>query len=257
MKKIIYDLGACTGENLNYYLSKADQVIALEANPENCKNIQKKFSKEIQEKKLILINCIVGIDPNINVENFYVHKTNYLLGQFPVPNDPDNFKKVQVNYIDILELLKKYGIPYYIKIDLEEYDHIILERILSHKVKVDYISSEIKKIEDFFLFSKFKKDCSFKIIDGHTVHLVYNNFLENSAGPFGNDLKGNWVSYDNFYKLLKFKLGQRGWLDIHISFIDQGENTFFKFKYFFLDRLSNFKLKYKKKLIRWKKNYFK
>ena len=35
MKKTIYDLGACKGENLNYYLSNSDKVIAVEANPEN------------------------------------------------------------------------------------------------------------------------------------------------------------------------------------------------------------------------------
>ena len=128
---------------------------------------------------------------------------------------------------------------------------------LNQKIKVNYISSEIKKIEDFSLFSKFKENCSFKVVEGHTVNLVYQNFLENSAGPFGNDIKGNWISYDNFYKLLEFKLKQNGWLDVHSSFIDPSENTLFKYKYFFLDRFSTFRLRYKKKLIRWKKKYIK
>ena len=88
MKKTIYDLGACKGENLNYYLSNSDQVIAVEANPENCRVIKEKFSNEIKEQKLILINGIVGIDSSIKVANFYVHKINYLLGQFPFPKNP-------------------------------------------------------------------------------------------------------------------------------------------------------------------------
>lgn len=257
MKKTIYDLGASKGENLNYYLSNSDKVIAIEANPENCKVIKENFFNEIKEQKLILINGIVGINSDIKTENFYVHKKNYLLGQFPSPKNPDYFKKIKVNYFDIIELIKKYGAPHYIKIDLEEYDHIILKRILSQKIKLNYISSEIKKIEDFLLFSKFKENCSFKIVDGHTVNFIYQNFLENSAGPFGDDIKGNWISYDNFYYFLKFKLKQGGWLDVHSSFIDPGENTFFKYKYFFLDRFSNFKLRYKKKLVRWKKKYIK
>ena len=257
MKKIIYDLGACKGENLNYYLSNSDLVIAVEANPENCKRIQEKFSKQIKEEKLILINSIVGVNPNINTDCFYVHKTNYLLGQFPVPKKTDDFKVIKVSHIDILQLIKKYGFPHYIKIDLEEYDHVVLDRILSQKIKINYISSEIKKIKDFLLFSKLKESCSFKIVDGHTVNLVYKNFLENSAGPFGNDINGNWISYDNFYKLLEFKLKKDGWLDVHSSFIDRSENTFFKNKYFFLDKLSSIKIKYKKKLIRWKRKFTK
>ena len=139
MKKTIYDLGACKGENLNYYLSNSDQVIAVEANPENCRVIKEKFSNEIKEQKLILINGIVGIDSSIKVANFYVHKINYLLGQFPSPKNPDHFKKIKVNHFDIIELIQKYGAPHYIKIDLEEFDHLILERILSQRVKVNYI----------------------------------------------------------------------------------------------------------------------
>lgn len=257
MKKTIYDLGACRGENLEYYLSKSDKVIAVEANPENCKIIKEKFFKEILEQKLILINGIVGVDPKINTEIFYVHKTNYLLGQFPTPENPSNFQKIEVDYIDVLELIKIHGFPHYIKIDLEEFDHIVLKRILIQKIKPNYISSEIKKIEDFLIFDKLKESCSFKIVEGHTVNLVYENFVDNSAGPFGNDIRGNWISYDNFHKLLRYKLKQDGWLDIHSSFIDPSENTIFKIKYFFLDRFSTIKIKYKKKFIRLKKKLIK
>ena len=64
----------CRGENLEYYLSKSDKVIAVEANPENCKIIKEKFFKEILEQKLILINGIVGVDPKINTEIFMYTK---------------------------------------------------------------------------------------------------------------------------------------------------------------------------------------
>ena len=135
MKKTIYDLGACRGENLNYYLSNSDIVIAVEANPENYKYIYDKFLSEIKNEKLILLNCIVGIDPNISNASFYVHKKNYLLGQFPEPKIINDFKKIEVSHIDILELIKKYGTAHYIKIDLEEYDHIVLNRIITNNIK--------------------------------------------------------------------------------------------------------------------------
>lgn len=255
MKKTIYDLGACRGENLNYYLSNSDQVVAVEANPENCDFIRKKYFREIEKQKLILINYVIGVDSNIDKANFYVHKENHLLGQFPLPKNSDEFKKIEIKHIDVLKLIKEYGFAHYIKIDLEEYDHIILNKILSENIKFNYISAEIKQIKDFTLFSKYKDNCAFKIVDGHNVNYIYNNFLENSAGPFGNDIKGSWLSYDNFYKLLEFKLTQGGWLDVHCSLIDRKENTFFSYKYFLIDRFLNTKIKYKKKISRWKKKY--
>lgn len=257
MKKTIYDLGACRGENLSYYLSKADQVVAVEANPENCDFIREKFYREIKNQNLILLNCIVGTETDVKTANFYIHKKNYLLGQFPAPKNFDNFRKIEVIYINVLELIQTYGTAHYIKIDLEEYDHIVLEKILNEKIRFNYISAEIKKIQDFSLFFNFKDNCAFKFVDGHNVKFAYENFLENSAGPFGNDIKGSWISYENFYKLLEFKLTQSGWLDVHCSFIDQKESNFLKFKYLFLDRLLNVKVKYKKKISRWKKKYIK
>ena len=82
MKKTIYDLGACRGENLNYYLSNSDKVIAVEANPENYKYIYDKFLSEIKNEKLILLNYVVGIDPNISDASFYVHKKIIYLVNF-------------------------------------------------------------------------------------------------------------------------------------------------------------------------------
>lgn len=50
MKSIIYDLGCGDGSNIPYYLMKADQVIAIDANPHLCKIIKNKFNKEIKKK---------------------------------------------------------------------------------------------------------------------------------------------------------------------------------------------------------------
>ena len=40
-KKVIIDFGANKGQNINYYLLKADIVVCVEANPKLVKEIQK------------------------------------------------------------------------------------------------------------------------------------------------------------------------------------------------------------------------
>ena len=56
--KIIYDFGACVGDNIPYYLLKSDLVIAIEANPSLVERIKQKFEKEFLGE--IPINPEVG-----------------------------------------------------------------------------------------------------------------------------------------------------------------------------------------------------
>jgi len=238
MIKIIYDLGAGKGENLSYYLLKADLIIAVEANPENYIYIKNKFKSEISKKKIILINSIIT-DKNSDLENFYVHKSNYLLGQYPKPENSllHEFEIIKIQSINILDLISKYGQPYYIKIDLEKYDDIIFEKILTNKFKPDYISVEATNQKIIELISLNTDYISFKIVEGNNVEFLYKNtkiktifktekfsFPKNSAGPFGNDIDGDWIDKDNFIKFIEFK--KLGWRDIHCSKIDKSRKNY-------------------------------
>tara|TARA_A100000164_G_C21853781_1_gene746397 strand:- start:266 stop:1081 length:816 start_codon:yes stop_codon:yes gene_type:complete len=270
MKKIIYDLGASKGENLDYYLLKSDLVICVEANPSNCEKIINKYKKEILNKRIIVENCIIGVDENLSYNDFYIHNNNYLLGQFPIPED-DNleyFKKIRVSYKNINEIFKKYGPAHYIKIDLENYDETILQKIFDEKIFFDYLSYEIKNIDNLNLFSKYFDNLAFKIVDGHNIKYNYSNhkinlknyklkfkFDPNSAGPFGNDIEGKWINKNDFYNLLKFKLKYSGWYDIHFSKIDKSEDISNLNRIIRFEKNNMFKVKIKKKIERILKKF--
>ena len=264
MKKVIYDFGASDGRNIPYYLLKSDLVIAVEANPKNCEIIKKKFTEEIDRKKLIIKNCIVSNQNSKNSE-FFIHKTNNLLSQFPKPknNIIDNFSKINLESIDVVYLIQKYGEPYYIKIDVEEYDNVILKKIFDSNISPNYISAEAINTEVISLFLNNKNYNSFKLIEGNTIGLLYRNakitvnnkkirysFHKDSAGPFGNDLYGNWIKKDNFEKLIKFKM--HGWRDVHASLKDNYEKTSNFEKYFKIEEKLNKKAKFIKRFLRLK-----
>ena len=129
---------------------------------------------------------------------------------------------------------------------MEEYDEIILKKILSNNIKFDYISVEIKNLNTFNLFESNLNCNSYKLVDGHNVEYVYKNlkistnsdkkkysFLANSAGPFGNDIIGSWISPKNFFHLLAHK--GLGWMDIHCSSIDRAEKNESYLKYIDID----------------------
>jgi FkbM family methyltransferase len=169
IKKVIYDLGANNGDDVDYYLKKADIVVAVEANPVLCEQMRKRFKSEIKRQQLVIENCVLTVDEeNVSVP-FYIHKDAHTLSQFPVPQKPENFEEVLLPAKTVSQLFSKYGYPYYVKVDLEGYDHIILRTLFENGIFPDYISAESHHIMVFALLATFGGYDQFKVIDGRSV----------------------------------------------------------------------------------------
>ena len=86
-KKIIYDLGSYNGNDIPYYLKKADLVVAVEANPHLCKQIESSFFDRDNEWEIVLEKCAITTDDLKNELAFYLHRKLGSAGsQFPEPN---------------------------------------------------------------------------------------------------------------------------------------------------------------------------
>jgi FkbM family methyltransferase len=230
MKKIIYDLGSNDGCNIPYYLLKSDLVVAVEANPILCQLIKKVFEKDIIDGRLIVENCIVTALSNNEDKEFYIHKHKHVLSQFLLPSQEvlNSYYKIKVNSRNILSIIKDHGTPYYIKIDLENYDYYILKELFLQKIYPKYLSVEAHNENVYDLIIENGKYKSFKLVDGHTVEKKYRNriikninysFKRHSAGPFGKDIDGQWMTEENFRFLLS--VVGFGWKDIHCKLEDK------------------------------------
>ncbi len=229
--KIIYDFGANNGDDIPYYLLKSDVVVAVEANPVLCDLIRARFTAEVKGGKLVVKNCVVVAEGESGAIDFYIHKTNHVLSQLPPPSPSDamNFDKVVLPSKTVSEIIKTQGDPYYIKIDVEHYDAQILRALFSTGIFPPFISSESHSIEVFALLVAQGGYNAFKLVDGSSVSEVYSNrlitdsngnqvrysFPIHSAGPYGNDVDGAWMTADNFARLLA--LEGLGWKDIHAT----------------------------------------
>ena len=76
--KVIYDFGSNNGDDIPYYIKKADVVVAVEANPLLSRQIEARFSREIASGKLILENCVLTVDEQVRDVCFYIHKRNHV-----------------------------------------------------------------------------------------------------------------------------------------------------------------------------------
>jgi FkbM family methyltransferase len=204
-KKIIYDLGAYDGADTQYYLKKNYKVLAIE--PDKNLNLYIKKKAKNYKKNLIIINK--AISNSRKKINFYINKQDRKLNTtFLKDINYANFKKTKVSPVNLIALFRTYGVPFYIKIDIEKSELIALKQILKSKKKIPFIS-----IEDCHLSFKYLKLLKkigykkFKLINQYnnqflTDKNVNHKFHLNSSGKFGEEIdkKQKWSNYDNFLK---------------------------------------------------------
>ena len=161
---------------------------------------------------------------------FYLHKRHHVLGQFPQPDESviGDYTKVLLPSQSVMQIVRKHGTPYYIKIDIESSEETILKELFRNGVRPPFISAESLSIRVFALLAAMGEYTAFKLVDGATVAKKYRNheisanggsefysFPRHSAGPFGEDVAGEWMNADDlFYELAAKKLG---WKDIHAT----------------------------------------
>jgi FkbM family methyltransferase len=229
-RKIIYDFGANNGDDIPYYLKKADLVVAVEANPTLCRQIEERFSAAIEEGRLRVENSVLVCAGNEAQVYFYLHKRRHVLGQFPPPDESviGDYDRVLLPSQSVMQILEKYGAPYYIKIDIEHYDEAILKELFRHGIRPPLISAEAASIQVFALLAGMGEYSAFKLVDGSTVGKKYKNhsisvdgnrelysFPAHSAGPFGDDIAGEWMNGDDLFHVLAAE--GLGWKDIHAT----------------------------------------
>jgi FkbM family methyltransferase len=229
-KRIIYDFGANNGDDIQYYLRKADLVVAVEANPVLCEGIKARFSDAIDAGKLVLENCVITAGPTTATVPFYVHRSNHVLSQFPKPDKSiaAEFTEIPLPSMAVHEIVARWGGPYYIKTDLEHYDAEVLCSLFSHNIMPPFISAESHSAYVFCILVAKGNYNSFKLVDGSSVATSFrqhkiavdggtasHSFPHHSAGPFGEDIPGEWMTADNFLSVLAME--GLGWKDIHAS----------------------------------------
>lgn len=239
-QKVIYDFGMNNGDDLPYYLKKAEKVVGVEANPTLCSLVEKRFADYINNGNLIIVNCILS-EKDSNLEaDFYIHKTKHALSRFSRPDDKfiENFEIVKLPQRKASSIILEHGEPLYIKIDLECYDKYILQDLCQNSIKSTYISVEA---HDFIVY-EILKNMGYKVfnmVEGRSVSKLYQDlpiidylgnsvnysFPYDSSGPYGSDVvKSPWMK--TWQMNIFLKETKPGWKDIHASSEDISKAQF-------------------------------
>lgn len=135
--KLVFDVGAHKGDDIAVYLSLGFRVVAIEANPELIPLLQKRFNKELDNERLVILNYAIGPQNNIETK-LYVNEDTSKSSLF----GKQELKSVPVFTKTLASLIEDFGVPHYCKIDIEGADLFALDS-LNESIAPSYISVEI------------------------------------------------------------------------------------------------------------------
>ncbi|RWO92493.1 FkbM family methyltransferase [Mesorhizobium sp.] len=212
-KDLIFDLGMHDGSDTDFYLRKGFRVVAVEADTELIKAAKLRFANAISEKRLTLVNKAVA--EACGTVKFYRSK-NTLWSTVSARNSALSARKgaptveLEVEATTSTELLREFGVPYYLKIDIEGLDLTALAGLASIDERPRFVSIEsarrdlqdIRAELEAFVAVGYDR---FKVVAQHKVHLQKEPNppregiaggipVPESSGLFGEDLPGRWLT---------------------------------------------------------------
>lgn len=211
---LVFDLGAHRGEDSEYYLKLGFNVICVECDPVHLAHLREKFQREIAEGRLQLVDCAIA--HRSGPVTFYRNLDASVWGTIEPEWAQRNVRlgtrveEVLVHAITPTELMDRYGIPHYLKVDIEGADVTVLHALSAFTERPPYLSFESeavsfeKLLTEFQLLDALGYDM-FKVSPQHYVQEqrsgVFSQvdsseylFSEGSSGAFGEFLKGAWLT---------------------------------------------------------------
>jgi FkbM family methyltransferase len=236
MSPLVYDVGMNNGDDSHYYLAKGYSVIGIEADPELARSCRERFASEIACGKMNVLNIGVGLAEGHF--KFYVNRRLNTLSTFSHRElDSGEWDVEHVEMKRLSSVIREFGDPLYIKIDVEHYDHLVLFDLYNNSIRPPYISAEAHCIDTYCALVMMGYE-EFALVQGESVPFRYGKhtirrvdgspapyeFRLHSSGPFGDDLDVSWVNKMSLLKqLLNYGLG---WIDIHARRLPEGEGGF-------------------------------
>jgi FkbM family methyltransferase len=225
---LIFDIGCHTGEDSDFYLRKGFTVVAVEANPALCVRLKQRFANQISERRFFLIEKAIA--ESTGEVTFFINVDSTIWGTIREDWARRNARrgarseKITVPSIRFSSLIEEFGVPYYLKIDIEGADSLCLDGLLHFESRPRFVSFEIEH------WSLLRKEMNiltklgyktFKIVNQGLVReqvpprparegiYVDYRFEDDASGLFGNELEDDWTTRDGIIAQLYLLIGRK------------------------------------------------
>jgi FkbM family methyltransferase len=215
--KTIMDVGMHHGLDTQFYLDKGFRVVAIEAHPEIVALNRQKFREYMEAGRLQLVPYAIA--ETEGTMPFYVFPEMDDWGTLDADFVSRNIgrgsrhQRVDVLTTTFESVLRRYGVPYYIKIDIEGSDILCLRALHSFAERPKYLSIEMPLLS----YGKSFEILSHLYILGYRKYKIVNQglnskqrcpnppregtyaetgFSELMSGPFGEETPGPWLGIE-------------------------------------------------------------
>jgi methyltransferase, FkbM family len=230
---LIFDVGMHAGQDTAFYLAKGFRVVAVEANPLLAREAETRFHQDIDDGRLTVLNT--GVGDRQAVLPFYINAQYSEWSSFDkeIGSRGDCKDIISVPMLPFEKLFETHGVPYYLKIDIEGYDFIVLQRlglIQDHPIYVSLENGFPYMVEYLVSlgYSAFKfinqaevpsMHCPSPSKEGKSIPW---SFPFGASGPFGEDTPGDWKRETDIMKDIRTYWDNpdrdpniHGWYDLH------------------------------------------
>jgi FkbM family methyltransferase len=236
---LIFDVGFHRGEDTDFYLKKGFRVVAVEANPALYGAGTERFRSDIESGRLTMLN--VAIADEDGPVRFFVNSRatewGTIRAEFAARNTElgAQSREITVPGVRFERILGEFGVPYYLKIDIEGADLLCLQGLARMKERPTHLSLESSKTSWSALLAEFAHLRTlgyrrFKVVSQEGVpqqrcphparegRFVEHRFTRGASGAFGEEAPGEWLSEKDAiarYRrvFLQYRLfGDCGWL---------------------------------------------
>lgn len=219
---LIYDVGLHVGNDTASYLRDGYRVIAIEASPILVEHCRQRFANELASGQLQILP--IGISDKTGSQPFYVNPRNDEWSSFDKEvgwRDGEGVL-IEVPTTRMEVVFEAYGVPYFLKSDIEWGDIHVLNALKSlQKDNLPYYVSVELNAFDYLLILRSLGYEQFKVIDmkAHGV-LAW-------SGPWGEKSPGQWVpveaaAYEWLHWFMQhperqewLNRDQQTWFDLH------------------------------------------
>jgi len=214
-ERLIMDIGVHQGEDTEFYLKKGFRVVGVEAHPELIASAKERLDCYVDGGRLVLVNA--AISAHAGPVTFFASESRSVWGTTSQEWAERNQRlgsrstKMTVAGVRAETLLEEYGIPYYMKVDIEGADMLCLEALQRFRDRPAFVSFESTKtswsrlLSEFALlrelgYTRFKvvqqedvvrQACPFPAREGaYAAH----RFELGASGMFGEEAPGDWMT---------------------------------------------------------------
>ncbi|HEX5258459.1 MAG TPA: FkbM family methyltransferase [Sphingomicrobium sp.] len=217
MRLLVYDIGLHKGEDAEFYLKKGFGVVGVDADPDHCEIARQRLSQFLATGQLKIVN--VAVSNHRGPVTFYrSEKSDWgtIVGEWDEHNRAHGYSstRVSIDSVTLADLIQEHGRPYFMKIDLEGMDRLVLASLKGSPDLPKYISIEMAYPHDP-TFRNAKSEFAalarlgynrFKIVPQHQVERqvppyppregAYADFRFEcgSSGLFGEESPGEWLT---------------------------------------------------------------